>query len=253
MVAALRPTICSMCGGKTITPYSSQSRGAGPASGRDSWSASSRRALRWSSASTGVPRKTNLRTTITMSTLRGARCARLDPVRRSEPEPPDGMRTLDGGTHPLAPSRERAPASRLCHCAAAQSQGPCRGPRRITRCAEPRGEAFLMEPLPRPRKTSPRLPRTRSRAFAWDRSPCGFRIADHASSAHRKRRFQWLSDSVTRIPPASTTDNHLSLAGSGRSRVRGRPGSWCGERLETEVPGRPARCRTASGPRGAAR
>lgn len=68
----------------------------------------------------------------------------MRPVEPGPPKrtvPPDGMRALDGDTHPLA--LRGAPASRLPPCAAAQNVGPCRADPDTTRCRDPRGETFL--------------------------------------------------------------------------------------------------------------
>jgi hypothetical protein len=93
----------------------------------------------------------------------------MRPVEPGPPKrtvPPDGMRALDGDTHPLAPpcgERRRAgsrPAQRRRTWAhAARTPTP---PGAETPAERP----SLAEPLPRPQKVSPRLPR---------RDPPGFR------------------------------------------------------------------------------
>lgn len=77
-------------------------------------------------------------------------------------------------THPLAPDERRRAGRRSC--AAAQTDGPCRGELPTTRCGDHRGENTLVEPLPRPRTSSPRLPRRDPHALAGDRSSGGFQL-----------------------------------------------------------------------------
>lgn len=141
----------------------------------------------------------------------------MRPVEPGPPKrtvPPDGMRALDGDTHPLAPpcgERRRAgsrPAQRRRTWAhAARTPTP---PGAETPAERP----SLAEPLPRPQKVSPRLPR---------RDPPGFRSWTAAGWFSNCRPPAGRSPGTSSLvalrfcqsrSPASTSCNHLSLAGS---------------------------------------
>lgn len=146
--------------------------------------------------------------------------------------PPRRIRVRTGRarwmTHapPGAPDERRRAGRRSC--AAAQTDGPCRGDLPTTRCEDLRGENTLVEPLPRPRTFSPHLPRRDPHALAGDRTPGWFSVADHPARAHRKRRFRWLFDSVIHVPPRARAAHRLSLAGSPSPSGEGRRGSFVG-------------------------
>lgn len=222
------------------------SRKAGPASGRGSWSASSRRALRWSSTSAGVPRK---RTCERQS--RREPCEDRDAsgwVRSAEASRTSG-RDARAGWRPRTPWRSEehrragSPSAQRrrerAHAADADAppgaSTPAERPSWRSRSRDPRRPhlAFLGEIRALSRGTARRvvfdLPTTR-RALTGSDASGGSPILSFAFPREHER-------------------NHLSLADPGRPRVRNdralfRASGWrprsLADRLDVE---------SASGPR----
>jgi hypothetical protein len=154
---------------------------------------------------------------------------------------PDGMRALDGATHPLALSMSAGEQVAVLRSGADRRPMPRRPPHHPV-CRPPRrehpGGAAPATPDVLTSPSSKRSPRSRGRPLAGWAS-----VADHPTGAHRKRRSRWLFDSVIHVPPRARAAHRLSLAGPPSPSGEGRRGSFSGERLEAEAPGRPARCR----------
>jgi hypothetical protein len=153
----------------------------------------------------------------------------MRPVEPGPPKrtvPPDGMRTLDGDAHPLAPpggERRRA--------------GSRSAQRRRTRAhaawtpTPPGAEPPAERPSWRSRSRDPRKPHPAflgeiRRAFARGPPPGGFRIADHPSVAHRGLRPWWLSDYVNRVPPRARAAITSLSPDLRRPRVRDGEAPW---------------------------
>lgn len=171
----------------------------------------------------------------------------MRPVEPGPPKrivPPDGMRSLDGDAHPLAPpclesAGEQAPALR-----SGAERGPMPRDPDTTRCRDPRGETFLGGAAPAtPEGLTPPSSERSAALSLVDRRRVVFEIADHPPDAHRGRRPWWLSDSVIRVPPRARAAITSLSPDLRRPRVRDGEAPWNGERLEAEAPGRPARSR----------
>jgi hypothetical protein len=113
---------------------------------------------------------------------------------------------------PLGALDERRRAGRRS-CAAAQTDGPCRGDPHTTRCKDRRGENALAEPLPRPRTFPPRRPRRDPLALAGDRSPGGRQWPPPRRALTGSDAPGGPSILSFTLPPRARAAHRLSLAG----------------------------------------
>lgn len=169
----------------------------------------------------------------------------MRPVEPAPPKrvvPPDEVRALDGDHAPQAPPEESAGEQAPALRSGAERRPMPRRPRH-----HPMPRPTRRDPPWRSRSRDPRRPHPAfleeipalslgdRRRVAFDcRPPAG--RSPGTSSPAALRFCQSRS-------PASTSCNHLSLAGPPSPSGEGRRSSWTGERLEAEAPGRPARSR----------
>lgn len=190
----------------------------------------------------GSVERRDLRTTNITNTLRGPRCARLNPARRNGPCLRTGCARWMAMRTPwrlqVESAGEQAPALR-----SGAERGPMpRGPRHHPVPSPPRRDLPGGAAPATPESLTPPSSERSAGLSLVDRR----RVVFELPTTRRSLTGDFVpggSPILSIASPASTSCNHLSLAGPPSPSGEGRRSSLVGERLEAEAPGRPARSR----------